>query len=48
MTCWRWWSLLAAFIGAAGLGFVSCFLWQWWLLSRPDARPASRGRWWPR
>lgn len=37
MICWPWWGLLAALLGAGFLGFVACFLWHWWLLSRPGA-----------
>ena len=37
MVCLPWWLLLGAVIGAAVLGFVLCFLWHWWLISRPGA-----------
>jgi hypothetical protein len=36
MLCVPWWLLLVALLGAAALGFIVYFVWQWWLLSRPD------------
>ena len=41
MICLSWWWFVAALASAAIVGFVGYFLWQWWLLSRPDARPSS-------
>jgi hypothetical protein len=41
MICLSWWWFVAALAGAAIIGFVGYFLWQWWLLSRPDVRPSS-------
>jgi hypothetical protein len=38
MLCWTWWSILLLVLGAAAVGFILCFLWHWWLLSRPGAK----------
>jgi hypothetical protein len=34
--CLNWWTLLLVALAAATVGFVLCFLWHWWLLSRPN------------
>jgi hypothetical protein len=39
--CLSWWWFAGALAAAAIVGFVGYFLWQWWLLSRPDVRPSS-------
>lgn len=39
MVCLSWWGLIALVLAAAALGFLLCFGWHWWLLSRPDPRP---------
>jgi hypothetical protein len=36
--CLPWWQLILIVTGAAALGFVLCFGWYWWLLSRPGVR----------
>jgi hypothetical protein len=36
MVCLSWWVLLVALAAAGVTGFVVYFVWQWWLLSRPD------------
>jgi hypothetical protein len=41
MVCLSWWWFAGALAAAAIVGFVGYFLWQWWLLSRPDVRPSS-------
>ena len=41
MVCLAWWWLAVALAGSASVGFVGYFLWQWWLLSRPGARPSA-------
>jgi hypothetical protein len=38
MVCLSWWVFLAALAAAAGAGGVAYFLWQWGLLSRPEAK----------
>jgi hypothetical protein len=38
MVCWPWWVVGLVLAGAAAAGFVLCFLWHWWLVSRPGAR----------
>jgi hypothetical protein len=38
MVCFPWWWLLIVIVGAGAFGFIACFVWQWWLLSRPDRR----------
>jgi hypothetical protein len=41
MVCLSWWWFVAALVGATVIGCVGYFAWQWWLLSRPDARPSA-------
>jgi hypothetical protein len=41
MVCLSWWWFVAALAGATMLGGASYFAWQWWLLSRPEARPGA-------
>jgi hypothetical protein len=41
MVCLSWWWFVAALVAAALVGCVGYFAWQWWLLSRPDARPSA-------
>jgi hypothetical protein len=38
MVCLPWWLFVAALLAAGAAGFFVYFVWQWWLLSRPDAR----------
>jgi hypothetical protein len=38
VSCWPWWTLALALLAAGMIGFVLCFLWHWWLISRPGAR----------
>jgi hypothetical protein len=38
MVCLSWWLLLALLLAAGVLGFLAYFVWQWWLLSRPNAK----------
>jgi hypothetical protein len=41
MFCLTGWGLALLVAGAIALGWAICFFWQWWLLSRPGARPRS-------
>jgi hypothetical protein len=41
MICLSWWLFVVVVAGAALGGFVAYFLFQWWLLSAPGARPGS-------
>jgi hypothetical protein len=38
MVCLSWWLFLALLLVAGALGFLVYFVWQWWVLSRPDSR----------
>ncbi|HEY3065080.1 MAG TPA: hypothetical protein VGL09_04770 [Methylomirabilota bacterium] len=38
MMCATWWVAALMLSAAAVIGFVACFLWHWWLISRPGAR----------
>jgi hypothetical protein len=35
VVCWPWWLLLIALVGTGLLGAGLCFVWYWWLVSRP-------------
>jgi len=39
MICLPWWLLVIVVVGAVFCGALACFLFQWWLLSAPGARP---------
>lgn len=38
MVCVSWTLAVVGLLVAAAAGFVVCFLWHWWLISRPGAR----------
>jgi hypothetical protein len=38
MVCMTWWLFVLVLLATAAAGFVVYFVWQWWLLSRPDAK----------
>jgi hypothetical protein len=38
MVCLSWWLFVALLLAASVVGFLVYFVWQWWLLSRPDAK----------
>jgi hypothetical protein len=38
MVCMTWWLFVLILLATAAAGFVVYFVWQWWLLSRPDAK----------
>jgi hypothetical protein len=38
MVCLSWWALIPLVLAAVAAGFLLCFAWHWWLLSRPDKK----------
>jgi H+/Cl- antiporter ClcA len=39
MICVPWWLLVIIIAGSVFCGFLGYFVFQWWLLSAPGAKP---------